>query len=92
MASLESHVEVVKFLITRGANISKLTPYRISMLSKDGKFISDLVSEGCYLDMTKENDVIKNVRKVFKTKVDLVLKNIFLLIPNVREKIIYTYI
>lgn len=44
-ASLNRYYDMIKFLITQGANISKLRPNELSTLSKDDEFISDIINK-----------------------------------------------
>ena len=90
-ASLGGHLEVVKFLIIKGANISKINNKNIISLSEDKKFISNIVNEGCCLDMTKDNLIVEKVKALLISKIDLILKKYIILIPNIRNQLIYIY-
>ena len=91
-AEKNNHLYIVKYLIIKGADVSALSIGTIIILSEDDDFISDIINEGCRIDMTKNNKIVGKVRKVFKIKLDLILEKYLLLISNIREKIIYTYI
>lgn len=86
------HLDIIKFLIARNADLSKISHDQVVVLSEDKNFISEIINKGYCLDMTLENNlIIEKVREKLMYDIDTVLNRYDILIPNIREQIIYSY-